>query len=159
MPAPFVNTGSDLKSTHRAAALVELISRAQLAEEAIPEATRPNNVQVSYDLESKVVSAAATLPVTTSIGATGTPQLIAEPYMVAPFIPGASDLKSDTLPEAILEMAYRIEESEALMPEATRQNFISVSISDGIASISYSGPVTFTTNPAGETVIATVDYL
>jgi hypothetical protein len=159
MPAPFINTGSDLKSTHRAAALVELISRAQLAEEAIPEATRPNNVQVSYDLESKLVSASATLPVTTSIGATGTPQLIAGPYMVAPFIPGASDLKSDTLPEAILEMAYRVEESEALMPEATRQNFVSVSIADGIASIAFSGPVTFATNATGETVIATVDYL
>ena len=159
MPAPFVNTGSDLKSTHMAAALVEAATRLQSAELAIAADLRPNNVQVSQDLEGLTASITATLPVTVTLNTTGQPVLQASPYLVAPFVPGTSDLKSDTLPEALLEIAYKVEAAELAIPEATRPNNLSISISDGIASISMTAPIGFSLNTAGETVIAVTDYL
>lgn len=159
MAAPFVNTGSDLKSTHLAAAFCEVAARLQTAELAISPELRPNNVQVSQDLEARTTSVSASLPVTIGLNATGNPILQASPYLVAPFVPGASDLKSDTLPEALLEIAYRVELAELAKPEATRPNNLSISISDGIASINMTAPITFALNAQGEIVIATVDYL
>jgi hypothetical protein len=159
MAAPFINTGSDLKSNHLVAALVETATRLQGAELAISADLRPNNVQVSQDLEALTATISATLPVTVSLNTAGQPVLQASSYIAAPFVPGTSDLKSDSLPEALLEIAYKVESAELAIPEATRPNNLSISISEGIASITMSAPIGFTLNTAGETVISVVDYL
>lgn len=159
MAAPFVNTGSDLKSTHLAAAFVEIATKLQSAELALPAETRPNNVQISLDLEALTVTVDAALPVSVSLNSTGQPIVNASAYIVAPFVPGTSDLKSDSLPEAVLEMAYLLENAELAVPEATRPNNITISIADGVATIAMTSPVTFTQNTSGQTVIAAVDYL
>jgi hypothetical protein len=159
MAAPFNNTGSDLKSTNLAAAFVEAATRLQSAELAIAADLRPNNVQVSQDLEALTATISATLPVTVTLNATGQPTLQASAYIIAPFIPGTSDLKSDTLPEALLEVAYLVEAAELALPEATRPNNLSISIADNIASISMTAPIAFALNTTGQTVISVTDYL
>lgn len=159
MAAPFVNTGSPLKSTHRAAAFIEAMIMLQNAESALPADTAPNNVSVSYDLEARTVTADAALPVATVISSTGQPTLQAQAYLVAAFVPGTSDVKSDTLPEAVLELAYMVNASELLIPEATRPNNISISIADDVATISFTGPITYSLDGTGKTLITTSDYL
>jgi hypothetical protein len=59
MPAPIGN----ISSTHKAAALLEIAASLQESELAVPEASRPNNVSVTLDLEGQTASITATLPV------------------------------------------------------------------------------------------------
>jgi hypothetical protein len=155
----FDPTGSDLKSTTGVAALVEVAQRLQLAELAVPEANRPNNVQVSYDLEGLTTTVAVTLPVEVELSGAGVPTVIASNYLNTAFVPGTSDLNSTNLPAATLEMAYLLESAELAVPEATRPNNITIAIADGIATIGFTGPVTYTVGNDGKPVITTFDYL
>jgi hypothetical protein len=158
MPLPFVPTGSDLTATHGTSALFELVGKLQLLELAQPEATRPNNVSLSADQETQTQTLTVSLPITTAINAVGRPEDTATPYMVAPFNPGTGTLKSDTYPEAILELATVVEAYELSIPEATRPNRIEISRSNGIATISCTAPIVVSFGAGGNTVLAPADY-
>lgn len=56
--------------------------RAQVAELAIAEADRPNNIQTTIDTENKTVSVTFTAPATITIGSTGA--LVASPTAYLP---------------------------------------------------------------------------
>jgi hypothetical protein len=158
MPLPFVPTGSDLSATHGTAAFFELVGKLQLLELAQPEATRPNNVSLSADQETQTQTLTVSLPIVTTVNAAGRPEDAASPYMIAPFVPGTGTLKSDTYPEAILELATIIEAYELSLPEATRPDRIQISKSGGIATISCSAPIVVSFGVGGNTVLAPADY-
>lgn len=79
MPAPIA--GNEILSTHKAAALLELAMSLQSSELTVPEETRPNNVQITFDAETGTASVAATLPVTFAPDATGKPVVTAVDYI------------------------------------------------------------------------------
>jgi hypothetical protein len=159
MPLPFIPTGSDLASTHGTAALFELVGKLQLAELAQPEATRPNNVSLAADQEEQTQTLTVSLPVTVSVNAAGRPEVTASPYMVAPFNPGTGTLKSDTMPEAVLELASLVEAYEQTIPEETRPDRIQLSIANGVATISCTAPTVVSFAANGSTVLSPADYV
>lgn len=79
MPAPFTNT--DLKSTNKPAALLEMAFSLQSSELAVPVDTRPNNVAITLDAETQVVTVTATLPFTYTLDSTGKPVITATDYI------------------------------------------------------------------------------
>jgi hypothetical protein len=158
MPLPIDTTGSDLKSIHGPSALVELASRMQLVELSQPEATRPNNVQISSDQEAQTITVSMTLPVTASINAAGRPEFNADPYMVAPFVAGTGTLKSDNYPDAALELGMFLSSYELSLPAENRPDRIQFSLIDGTATITFSTPATVTLDTAGRTVLQANDY-
>jgi hypothetical protein len=80
MASPLI-PGTDIKSTNKPAALLELSFLLQADELAIPEDTRPNNVTITYDAETSVATIAATLPCTFALDANGKPILTATEYL------------------------------------------------------------------------------
>jgi hypothetical protein len=158
MPLPFDPTGSDLKSVTGPAAFVELCARMQAVELAQPEATRPNNVSISSDLETNTTTVSLQLPISTALNVAGRPEDTATAYMVAPFVPGTSTLKSDTYPEAALELATFIEFFELAQPEATRPDRMQISRSGGIAAITFTTPMAVSFDANGRTVLQASDY-
>lgn len=70
MPAP-LDPSTDIKSTNKAAALLELAFSLQASEAAVPEETRPNNITISIDAETGAAAVTATLPVTFTVDNTG----------------------------------------------------------------------------------------
>jgi hypothetical protein len=158
MPLPFDPTGSDLKSVHGPAAFVELCGRMQAIELSQPEATRPNNVSISSDLEANTTTVTLTLPITTALNVAGRPEDVATAYMVAPFVPGTSDLVSDTYPEAALELAFILNAYEAAQPEAERPDRIQISRAEGSAAITFTTPVVVTFDLTGRVVLQATDY-
>lgn len=130
----------------------------QLVELAQPEATRPNNVSISSDQEAQTCTVTMQLPILTSVNVAGRPEDAAVLYMVAPFVPGTSTIKSDTYPEAALELATFIEAFELIQPEADRPDRMQISKAGGIASISFTTPTIVTFDTAGRTVSQVSDY-
>jgi hypothetical protein len=158
MPLPIDTTGSDLKSTHGPSAFVELASRMQLVELAQPEASRPNNVQISSDQEAQTITVSMALPVSASINVAGRPEFTATAYMTAPFVPGTGTLKSDTYPEAALELGMLINAYELSLPEADRPDRLQTSLVDGVATFTFTTPATVTIDTTGRTVLQANDY-
>jgi hypothetical protein len=158
MPLAFVPTGSDLSATHASAALFELVGKLQLLELAVPEATRPNNASLSADQEAQTQTLSVSLPITTAVNAAGRPEDTATAYLVAPFVPGTGTLKSDTYPEAVLELATIIELYELGLPADTRPDRIQISRANGVAQIDFTAPITVTFGAGGTTILTAADY-
>lgn len=159
MPAPFSPTGSDLKSTHQAAALKEVAVRLQLLEAALPVDTNPNNVTIDESFDDLTCTISATLPATFAINAIGHREALPSQYTPAPFVPGTSDLKSDTLQEALVEIATMLKQSELAVPSETRPDNVQVTTDADTISISASLPMQVTLNTLGQSVIAVTDYI
>jgi len=70
-----------LFSIHKPAALLELALKLQTEELALPAETRPDNISITYDTESGVVTLAATLPTTFSVDADGKLVVTATEYL------------------------------------------------------------------------------
>jgi len=75
-------TGGTLKSTTSPSALLELGQILSNAEKAVvPAEDQPNNLQVTYDLETGTATITANLPITTSADTDGAVKVIASDYL------------------------------------------------------------------------------
>ncbi|NJM57989.1 MAG: hypothetical protein HC857_11900 [Synechococcales cyanobacterium RU_4_20] len=159
MPAPFSPTGSDLLSTHQAAALKELAVRLQLVEAALPVDDNPNNVTIDESFDDLTCTINATLPTAFAINTFGYREARPTQYTPAAFTPGTSDLVSDTLQEALVEIATLLKTSELAVPEATRPNNVQITSDADTVSITASLPMIVTLDTSGRTVTAVTDYI
>lgn len=79
MPSFLTNT--DIKSDNKPAAVLELAFLLQADEFAIPEETRPNNITITVDAETRTASISATLPITLVVNEEGQPVITAVDYI------------------------------------------------------------------------------
>lgn len=158
MPLPFIPTGSDLTATHASSALFQLVGLLQLEELAQPEATRPNNVSLTADQEAQTQTLTVSLPISTAINAAGRPEDTATAYIVSPFVPGTGTLKSDTKPEAILELATIIDSYEQSLPVEARPDRIQITKGNGVAQIDFTVPTVVSFGAGGATILSPADY-
>lgn len=68
-------------STSLEGQLWELAVKAQLAELAVPEETRPNNVTTTVDIDAGTIAVTFTTPATFSVNADGSLKVIPTPYL------------------------------------------------------------------------------
>ncbi|MBD2189768.1 hypothetical protein [Pseudanabaena mucicola] len=73
-------TGGDLKSATLPAALLELATKVQLAEQAMTEPS--DNIQISTNAEGNLVSISVSLPIEQSVATDGTIKIVATDYIV-----------------------------------------------------------------------------
>lgn len=73
--------GTDIKSTNKAAGLLEMAQLLQVSELGVPEETRPNNVSIAIDLETGTATIAATLPISAALDNTGKIVVTATDYI------------------------------------------------------------------------------
>ncbi|MBD2416064.1 hypothetical protein H6G80_03155 [Nostoc sp. FACHB-87] len=158
-----------LKSTQLPAALFEICRALDAAENtrngANPGLTPRRNISTTVSFDTGTIAVAATIPVTPSIGAGGLIQLTASDYLGAPysnFTNGGGDLASDTLPEALLEMANLLAAAEkAVTPAENQPNNVQVQfdLETGSATISANMPFTTAAATNGDVTVHAIDYL
>lgn len=163
MPAPFVPTGSDLKSTNQPAALLELGFLLQADELALANTTTPpNNVTITIDSEAQTATLAATLPFDYAFDTSGKPVISATNYLSAggAFVPGTSDLDSTTKPAALLEMGLKLAATEAAVPTTPPNNVaFSADFETKTATLAATLPITIAVDGTGKAVVTGVDYI
>lgn len=162
-------TSGTLKSTQLPAALFEVCRALDAAENtrngANPGLTPRRNISTTVSFDTGLISIAATIPVTPSIGAGGLIQLTASDYLGSPystFANGGGDLTSDTLPEALLEVANLLAAAEkAVTPAENQPNNVQISfdLETGSATISANMPFTTTAADNGDVTVHAIDYL
>jgi hypothetical protein len=158
-----------LKSTQLPAALFEICRALDAAENtrngANPGLTPRRNISTTVSFDTGTIAVAATIPVTPSIGAGGLIQLAASDYLGAPystFVNGGGDLASDTLPEALLEIANLLAAAEkAVTPAENQPNNVQVQfdLETGSATISANMPFTTAASANGDVTVHAIDYL
>ena len=158
-----------LKSTQLPSALFEVCRALDAAENtrngANPGLAPRRNISTTVSFDTGLISVAATIPVTPSIGAGGLIQLTASDYLGAPystFANGGGDLTSDTLPEALLEVANLLAAAEkAVTPAENQPNNVQISfdLETGSATISANMPFTTTAADNGDVTVHAIDYL
>lgn len=158
-----------LKSTQLPSALFEICRALDAAENtrngANPGLTPRRNISTTVSFDTGTIAVAATIPVTPSIGAGGLIQLTASDYLGAPysdFANGGGDLASDTLPEALLEMANLLAAAEkAVTPAENQPNNVQVQfdLETGSATISANMPFTTAAAANGDVTVHAIDYL
>lgn len=82
MPASILAPGTDIKSTRKPAALLELAHLLQADELAISADNRPDNIAITYDAESGQATISATLPISYTLDTTGRPVATAIDYLL-----------------------------------------------------------------------------
>ncbi|MBD2197943.1 MULTISPECIES: hypothetical protein [Calothrix] len=162
-------TSGTLKSTQLPAAFFEICRALDAAENsrngANPGLTPRRNISTTVSFDTGTIAVAATLPVTTSIGAGGAIDIVVSDYLgstYSTFANGGGDLASDTLPEALLEMASLLAAAEkAVTPAENQPNNIQIQFDLETGSATISGNLPFTTSAAtnGDVTVHAIDYL
>ncbi|WP_017652140.1 hypothetical protein [Fortiea contorta] len=162
-------TSGTLKSTQIPAAFFE-VCRALDAAENLRNGSNPGlppkrNLSTTISFDTGTVAIAATLPVTTTIQTSGSIDIVASDYLgstYSAFVNGGGSLKSDTLPEALLEIASILAAAEkAVTPAENQPNNVQIQfdIETGSATISANLPFTTLAAANGDVTIHAIDYL
>ena len=159
MPAPFVNTGSDLSSTHQASALREMAILLQAAEDAQTGDDVLNNVTIDDSYDDKLSTINVTIPSALAPTTSGSIESVGTDYLGAAFTPGTSDLKSTSLAAAMVEIAAQLKASENAVALENRPNNVQIAISDTATTVSAALPFSFSNDGSGNTVLAVTDYI
>jgi hypothetical protein len=162
-------TSGTLKSTQIPAAFFEICRALDAAENnrngANPGLTPRRNLSTTVSFDTGTIAVAATIPVTTSIQANGALEVSAIDYLgstYAAFIGGGGDLNSDSLPEALLEIASLLAASEkAVTPAENQPNNVQITfdLETGSAVIAANLPFTTAAAANGDVTIHAIDYL
>lgn len=165
----YVNTGSDLQATNKAAAFVESIRKLNEAENARnaanPGVTAKNNVSMTASFDSKTYAIAVTLGITNTIDGTGKWILDATDYLGAPystFVPGTGDAKSSDLPSLVLEIAQILSSAEkSVTPEVDQPNNIQIAYDNEsqVATITAAIPFTAAITASGAVTLDALNYV
>jgi hypothetical protein len=154
-------TGSDIKSTHYAAALAEALFKLQAGEEAL--SSNPNNVQITINDDTKLASFAATLPISYALSTAGIPQITFDAYVSAVVVPGSGALKGTTLPAIVGELIVGIVGLEdariAANPQFTLRSSCVFDLNAEVARITALLPYTSVIDSAGKPTLTFTDYL
>jgi hypothetical protein len=139
-------TSGTLKSTQVPAAFFEVCRALDAAENtrngANPGLPPRRNLSTTVSFDTGTIAVAATIPVTTNIQSNGSIDIVASDYLgstYSVFANGGGDLKSDTLPEALLEMASILAAAEkSVTPAENQPNNVQIQfdIETGSATIS-----------------------
>ncbi|MBW4572674.1 MAG: hypothetical protein KME31_33290 [Tolypothrix carrinoi HA7290-LM1] len=162
-------TSGTLKSTQIPAAFFE-VCRALDAAENLRNGANPGlpprrNLSTTVSFDTGTIAVAATIPVTTSIQANGSIDIAASDYLGATysvFANGGGDLNSDTLPEALLELASILAAAEkAVTPAENQPNNVQIQfdLETGNATISANLPFNTAAAANGDVTIHAIDYL
>lgn len=162
-------TSGTLKSTQIPAAFFE-VCRALDAAENLRNGANPGlpprrNLSTTVSFDTGTIAVAATIPVTTSIQANGSIDIAASDYLGATysvFANGDGDLNSDTLPEALLELASILAAAEkAVTPSENQPNNVQIQfdLETGNATISANLPFNTAAAASGDVTIHAIDYL
>ncbi|BAZ69145.1 hypothetical protein NIES4106_39160 [Fischerella sp. NIES-4106] len=121
-------TSGTLKSTQIPSAFFEICRALDAAENsrngANPGLTPRRNISTTVSFDTGTIAVAATLPITPNIATDGSVGIVASDYLGAPysdFANGGGDLVSDSLPEALLEMASLLAAAEKAVTPAENQ--------------------------------------
>jgi hypothetical protein len=158
-----------LGSTQIPAAFFEICRALDAAENARnganPGLPPRRNLSTTVSFDTGTIAVAATLPITTNIQPNGSIDITASDYLgsaYSVFVGGDGDLKSDTLSEALLEMASILAAAEkAITPAENQPNNIQIQfdIETGSATISANLPFNTAAAPNGDVSIHAIDYL
>ncbi|MFN6515701.1 MAG: hypothetical protein RMY29_014565 [Nostoc sp. CreGUA01] len=162
-------TSGTLKSTQVPQAFFE-VCRALDAAENLRNGANPGlpprrNLSTTVSFDTGTIAVAATLPVTTNIQSNGSIDIVASDYLgstYSTFANGGGDLKSDTLPEALLEMASILAAAEkAVTPTENQPNNVQIQfdIETGSATISANLPFNTLAAANGDVTVHAIDYL
>jgi hypothetical protein len=153
--------GGTLKSTTlegiamEAALLLQNAERAAIA--ATPEAF-PNNIAVSFFTGDNVIQVQAALPLSADFSNDGKVTFSAVDYLGSPFTTDG-DLKATTLPQAVLELFQRLQNTEKSQPDAGDKVQLSYATETNIATINAEFPITFSVAPDGTISVSANPYL
>ncbi|NJL64897.1 MAG: hypothetical protein HC903_27705 [Methylacidiphilales bacterium] len=162
-------TAGTLNSTQIPAAFFE-VCRALDAAENLRNGSNPGlpprrNLSTTVSFDTGTIAVAATLPVSVNVQTDGSIDITASDYLGATystFSGGGGTLKSDTLPEAFLELANILAAAEkAVTPADAQPNNIQIQfdIETGSATISANMPFTTEAASDGDVTIHAIDYL
>lgn len=153
-------TNGTLKSTSYEAALLEAAQLLELAEEGSTSPTTVNFTDVSFSNATKVAAITINLPVTLAISSTdGSVKISADSYVTPTFANGGGSLKSDTLPEAVLELAQFLQSLEIATSGAANNVDIIYNTEQRYAAITASLPVVKSINNDGSIKTLASSYL
>ncbi|MBW4571598.1 MAG: hypothetical protein KME31_27350 [Tolypothrix carrinoi HA7290-LM1] len=162
-------TSGTLKSTQIPAAFFEVCRALDAAENLInganPGLTPRRNLSTTVSFDTGTIAVAASIPITTNIQANGSIDIVASDYLgstYSAFVNGGGDLKSDTLPEALLEIASVLSAAEkAVTPTENQPNNIQIQfdIEAGTATISANLPFNTAAAANGNVTVHAIDYL
>ena len=162
-------TSGTLKSTQVPAAFFEICRALDAAENmrngANPGLPPRRNLSTTVSFDTGTIAVAATIPITTNIQSNGSIDIVASDYLgstYSAFANGSGDLNSDTLPEALLEMASILAASEkAVTPAENQPNNVQIQfdIETGSATISANLPFNTAAASNGDVTIHAIDYL
>ena len=153
--------GGTLKSTTlegiamEAALLLQNAERA--AQTATPEAF-PNNIAVSFFTGDNVIQVQAALPLSADFSNDGKVTFSAVDYLGSPFTTDG-DLKATTLPQAVLEIFQRLQNTEKSQPDAGDKVQLSYATETNIATINAEFPIIFSVATDGTISVSANPYL
>jgi hypothetical protein len=162
-------TSGTLKSTQVPAAFFEICRALDAAENtrngANPGLPPRRNLSTTVSFDTGTIAVAATIPITTNIQSNGSIDIVASDYLgstYSTFANGGGDLNSDTLPEALLEMASILAAAEkAVTPAENQPNNVQIQfdVETGSATISANLPFNTAAATNGDVTIHAIDYL
>ena len=160
MVAFLPGTNGTLKSTSYEAALLEAAQLLELAEEGSTNPTTVNFTDVSFSNATKIAAITINLPVTLVISSTdGSVKISADAYVTPTFANGGGSLKSDTLPEAVLELAQFLQSLEIATSGAANNVDIIYNTEQRYAAITATLPVAKSINSDGSIKTLASSYL
>ncbi|MBN3924006.1 hypothetical protein [Nostoc sp. NMS4] len=162
-------TAGTLKSTQLPQALFE-VSRALDAAENLRNGANPGlpprrNLSTTVSFDTGTIAIAATLPISAGIQTGGSVGVTVSDYLgstYSAFAGGSGDLTSDTLPEALLEIASLLAAAEkAVTPAENQPNNVQIvfDLETSSATISANLPFTTAAGTTGNVVVIAIDYL
>ncbi len=151
-------TGGTLTSTTVEAAFIEACQLLQDEERAIEELT--NNIAVNYFTCDNVVQIGGTFPLVQSIDeVTGKPTFSTTEFITTTFANGGGDLKSTNLPNAVLELAQKLQILEKTQTDAPNNIQITYNTETELITIAAENPIQFSVNTDGSVKISAFSYL
>lgn len=162
-------TSGTLKSSQLPQALFE-VARALDAAENLRNGANPGlpprrNLSTTVSFDTGTIAIAATLPISAGVQSGGSIGVSVSDYLgstYSTFNNGAGDLTSDTLPEALLEIASVLAAAEkAVTPAENQPNNVQIIIDLETSSATISANLPFTTaaGTTGNVVVIAIDYL
>lgn len=153
-------TGGTLNSTSYEAAFLEAAQILELIEEGSTTPTTVNFTSVDFNNAQKTADIIINLPVTFAISSTdGSVTIAGSAYVTPTFANGGGSIKSDTLPEAVLELAQYLQNLEIATSGAANNVNIVYNTEASFAAITASLPVIKSINADGSININVTPYL
>lgn len=160
----FNNGGGSLKSSNKAAALMEVALYLGDAERQASTIDNPiNNITIGFDTDARTATITATLPIGSTLNPSGQVVISASDYLGGGFAfngGAGGDLKATHPAAAFLEMAQIVSASEQSITVNTPNNVtIALDLEGNSAAVAATLPITVSVDGNGRALITATDYL